>query len=56
MGRSTLIARLNPRTTVGKGDAVELVIDTDRMHFFDPADGSAIGRADVAAAVAPATS
>jgi multiple sugar transport system ATP-binding protein len=45
-GQSTLIARLNPRTAARLDDEIELVVDTARMHFFDPADGSAIdGRA-----------
>jgi multiple sugar transport system ATP-binding protein len=41
-GRSTLIARLNPRSSVQQRDPIDLVVDTERMHFFDPADGSAI--------------
>jgi multiple sugar transport system ATP-binding protein len=35
-GHSNVLARLNPRTGVQKGDPVELVIDTHRLHFFDP--------------------
>ena len=41
-GRSTVLARLNPRTSVRKGDPVELVVDTHRLHFFDATDGSGI--------------
>jgi multiple sugar transport system ATP-binding protein len=41
-GRSTMLARLNPRTTVRQGDPIELVVDTHRIHFFDPDDGSGI--------------
>jgi len=41
-GESVVVARLNPRTQAAKGEAIELVVDTHRMHFFDPADGSAI--------------
>jgi multiple sugar transport system ATP-binding protein len=41
-GHSTLLARLNPRTKVRKGDPIELVVDTHRMHFFDPETGSGI--------------
>jgi multiple sugar transport system ATP-binding protein len=41
-GRSTMVARLNPRTPATKGDAIELVVDTHRLHFFDPSDGSGI--------------
>ena len=36
---STIVARLNPRTRVRRGDALELVVDTRRLHFFDPDDG-----------------
>jgi multiple sugar transport system ATP-binding protein len=46
-GHSTMLARLNPRTKVRKGDPIELVIDTHRLHFFDPETGSGIyGDAD----------
>ena len=49
-GRSTLLARLNPRTKFRKGDPIELVVDTHRLHFFDPADGSGIyGHAEIRA-------
>jgi multiple sugar transport system ATP-binding protein len=41
-GSTTILARLDPRTSVRKGDPVELVVDTDALHFFDPADGSSI--------------
>ncbi len=41
-GTTTLLARLNPRSTVAKGEHVELVVDTHRLHFFDPDDGSGI--------------
>jgi multiple sugar transport system ATP-binding protein len=41
-GTTTLLARLNPRTTVATGEPIELVVDTHRLHFFDPADGSGI--------------
>jgi multiple sugar transport system ATP-binding protein len=41
-GTSTLLARLNPRSTVGTGERIELVVDTARLHFFDPADGLGI--------------
>jgi multiple sugar transport system ATP-binding protein len=41
-GTTTLIARLNPRTSVQKGSPVELVVDTHRLHFFDPDSGAAI--------------
>jgi multiple sugar transport system ATP-binding protein len=41
-GEASVIARLNPRTRVQKGDRMELVVDTTRLHFFDPDDASAI--------------
>ncbi len=41
-GKTTVLARLNPRTTVAKGEPIELVVDTDRLHFFDPADSAGI--------------
>jgi multiple sugar transport system ATP-binding protein len=46
-GESTVVARLNPRTRVRQGEPIECVVDTGRLHFFDPEDGSGIygGRA-----------
>jgi multiple sugar transport system ATP-binding protein len=41
-GEASAIARLNPRTHVQKGDRIELVVDTARLHFFDPDDGSGV--------------
>jgi multiple sugar transport system ATP-binding protein len=41
-GRANVVARLNPRTRAQKGEPIELVVDTQRLHVFDPADGSAI--------------
>jgi multiple sugar transport system ATP-binding protein len=41
-GESSVVARLNPRTRVQQGDRVELVVDTMRLHFFDPDDGAGI--------------
>ncbi|MBA2280023.1 MAG: sn-glycerol-3-phosphate ABC transporter ATP-binding protein UgpC [Acidimicrobiia bacterium] len=41
-GESVVVARLNPRTHATKGDPLELVVDTHRLHFFDPSDGSGI--------------
>lgn len=41
-GESTVVARLNPRTQVNEGDTVELVVDTERLHFFDIDTGAAI--------------
>jgi multiple sugar transport system ATP-binding protein len=41
-GRSTVVARVNRRTSLRTGDVIELVVDTQRLHFFDPKDGLAI--------------
>jgi ABC-type sugar transport system ATPase subunit len=35
-------ARLAPRPRVRTGDQVEVVVDTERMHFFDPETGNTI--------------
>lgn len=34
--------RLRPRSRVRAGDQVEVVVDTERMHFFDPETGNTI--------------
>jgi multiple sugar transport system ATP-binding protein len=47
-GESNFIARLNPRTKAREGDPIELVVDTRRLHFFDPDDGSGIYEDDSA--------
>jgi multiple sugar transport system ATP-binding protein len=39
---STFIARVDPETTVREGEELHLVIDTRRLHFFDPKSGLAI--------------
>jgi multiple sugar transport system ATP-binding protein len=41
-GRSNVLARLNPRTRARKGELIELVLDTHRLHFFDPVEGTGI--------------
>jgi multiple sugar transport system ATP-binding protein len=40
--RSSFVARLDARSRATPGDTVELGVDVERMHFFDPADGTAI--------------
>jgi multiple sugar transport system ATP-binding protein len=39
---STFIAKIDPRAQARLGDTVDLVVDTARLHLFDPADGSRI--------------
>jgi multiple sugar transport system ATP-binding protein len=41
-GRAVVLARLNPRTRARKGESIELVIDTQRLHFFDLDTGAGI--------------
>jgi multiple sugar transport system ATP-binding protein len=36
------VAAFAPRSRVRIGDEVEVVVDTERMHFFDPDTGAAI--------------
>jgi multiple sugar transport system ATP-binding protein len=40
--RSNFMARLNPRTLATQGEPIELVVDTHRLHFFDPDTGLGI--------------
>jgi len=42
VGESTVLARLNPRTHARRGERIELVVDTHRLHFFDADNGSGI--------------
>ena len=41
-GRTTIVARFDPRSTVRLGDQVTMALATDRLHFFDPASGTAL--------------
>jgi multiple sugar transport system ATP-binding protein len=36
------VAAFAPRSRVKVGDQIEVVVDTERMHFFDPGTGAAI--------------
>jgi multiple sugar transport system ATP-binding protein len=56
---SIFVARIHPETTVREGDPLTLVVDTRRLHFFEPESGLAIygggdqnGRVPVGAASA----
>jgi multiple sugar transport system ATP-binding protein len=39
---TTLVARFDPRTSAKEKDEIEVVVDTSRLHVFDPATGKAI--------------
>jgi multiple sugar transport system ATP-binding protein len=39
---STFVARVDPQTTVREGDRLRLVVNTKRLHFFEPKGGLAI--------------
>jgi multiple sugar transport system ATP-binding protein len=41
-GTSTFVARLDPRTGARRGETLELVVDVERMHFFDLETGAGI--------------
>ncbi|WP_347351885.1 sn-glycerol-3-phosphate ABC transporter ATP-binding protein UgpC [Intrasporangium sp.] len=41
-GRTRVVARFNPRSTVRIGDRALVAVDTERLHFFDGATGAAI--------------
>jgi multiple sugar transport system ATP-binding protein len=56
-GKSLWTARVSSRSAVRPGAALQLAIDTSRLHFFDPASGESIGHplnAGVTAAAATA--
>jgi multiple sugar transport system ATP-binding protein len=41
-GGTVVVGRLSPRSPTAEGEPVELVVDTDLLHIFDPATGLAI--------------
>ncbi|MBW3666037.1 MAG: sn-glycerol-3-phosphate ABC transporter ATP-binding protein UgpC [Actinobacteria bacterium] len=49
---TTFIARVNPDLNVKTGDTIELVVDNNKLHFFDPHSGFRIGAEDKVAASA----
>jgi multiple sugar transport system ATP-binding protein len=40
--RATLVGRFSPKTRVAEGETIEVAVDTDALHFFDPRTGLAI--------------
>ncbi len=53
LGDSTsFVARMSPDVNVDRGDTVELVVDTAKLHFFDQDSGERIGAEQPAAAAA----
>jgi multiple sugar transport system ATP-binding protein len=42
VGGSVMTATLDPRTRVRPRDAFRLVVDVDRLHYFDPVTGDAL--------------
>jgi multiple sugar transport system ATP-binding protein len=50
---SLFVARLSRETRAREDERLELLVDTKRLHFFDPATGSGIYRDAGAAAEAP---
>jgi len=40
--RTTLVGRFSPQSRVREGDAIEVAVDEDTLHFFDPSTGSAV--------------
>jgi multiple sugar transport system ATP-binding protein len=41
---SLFVARVDRATRAAEGQRIELAVDTDRLHFFDPATGDGIYR------------
>jgi len=46
------VARVSPDVQVKQGDQIELVVDTDKLHFFDLEGGYRIGFKKAAEAAA----
>jgi multiple sugar transport system ATP-binding protein len=41
---ATIVARMDPRTSIGEGQTARIAVDTDGMHFFDTETGESIRR------------
>jgi multiple sugar transport system ATP-binding protein len=48
-GTDTVVARLDPESSVKQGQESELWVDTSRIHFFDTSDGRSLTSATAAA-------
>jgi multiple sugar transport system ATP-binding protein len=49
-GENEFVAQLDPKTKITKGDEVELVVDTSRLHFFDLETSAGVHKQDESAA------
>jgi multiple sugar transport system ATP-binding protein len=54
--RSTFIARASPESAARVGERIEILVDTRKLYFFDPATGASIGGDRAAATVGVAGS
>jgi multiple sugar transport system ATP-binding protein len=53
-GKSLWTARVSARSRVRPGQALELAVDTSRLHFFDPESGLTIGHPEATETLAAA--
>jgi multiple sugar transport system ATP-binding protein len=47
---TSFVARVSPDVPVNRGDTIDLVVDTSKLHFFDQSTGERIGAEQPAAA------
>jgi multiple sugar transport system ATP-binding protein len=52
-GSSQLVTRLSPETEIRHGRPARFWLDTDKLHIFDPDDGTSLGREQDVVAAAP---
>ncbi|MCW3023433.1 MAG: ugpC [Conexibacter sp.] len=52
-GTSQVVTRLSPETSVRHGERARFWLDTDKLHIFDPDDGTSLGREQDVVAAAP---
>jgi len=48
--KTNFIARVSPDINISRGDTVDLVVDTSKLHFFDQSTGERVGAEQPAAA------